>query len=185
MTTVINKPSWSSYEEAMHSSDAEKAAKAADAFDLEREKEMKNSRKAREWEKDRKASWAKDKPAYIKKRRSEESENEKRIIRELKDGGHLMGGLRPAQGLVLIKDKEKSSITDGGLIVPDSVEYESNLAYVVRVGSVVSTPIGQAEKPCVEGDVILYRKGSGLNLKINGEAHKLIRFDEVFGVVEE
>lgn len=183
-TTYV--PEWKKYEKDLYSDDAKKSLQAADAFDETRKQEIQFSEKAKKWESDRKKEWQKNKPDYIKKKRKEEKLYEEKILRELREGGYLMGGLKPSPGLMLVKKTDqKEGVSLGGIVIPDSVEYESNLANVVRVGEGMINAFGKIDPPCKEGDIVLFRKGAGLNVKINNEAHLIIRFDEVFGVVEK
>lgn len=182
-TTFV--PDWKKYEKDLHSDDNEKARQAADAFQESREKEIQNSAKARKWEEDRKKEIFKNKPEWVKKRIKKENEFNENIIKDLKEGGHLMGSLKPSPGLLVVKHKDAKGESQGGIVLPDSVEYESNLAIAVRVGEGTMNAYGEIKPPCKEGDTVLFRKGAGLNVKVNGEPHLIIRFDEVFGVVEE
>jgi co-chaperonin GroES (HSP10) len=178
-------PEWSKYEKDLHSPDSQTAFKAGIAFDETRKNEINNSAKARRFEESRKEAWSKDKPQWVKERNREQQLQEQKIINELREGGYLMGGLKPASGLLLVVKTEQTETTQGGIFLPESVEYESNLAKVVRVGASVQGMMQVVDPPCKEGDTILFRKAAGLNVKINNIPHLLIRFDEVFGVVEE
>jgi chaperonin GroES len=185
MSPLKYSPSWQVYEKDLHSEDAEVARKAAEAFDIDRQKEMANSPQARKYEESRKAAWAKDKPQWVKERIKAEQAQEQKIINDLREGGYLMGGLKPSPGLVLVKKTKQEGLKEGEIFIPDNVEYESNLALVIRVGNEMQVINGKIEAPCKEGDTVLFRKGAGLNVKLNGEPHLIIRFDEIFGVVEE
>lgn len=185
MASTKFNPEWGKYEKDLYSNDNEKARKAGEAFDETRKKELRESSKARKWEEDRKKEWARNKPEWVKKRIKEENSFEEKIINDLREGGYLMGGLRPAAGLLLVKKTDSKGESMGGVILPDSVEYESNLATAIRVGEGTMNAYGEIKPPCKEGETVLFRKGAGLNVKINGEPHLIIRFDEVFGVVEE
>lgn len=184
MANTTYKPSWETFEKDLHSDNVETSLKASEAFEKTRLQEMKNSEKARRWEKSRKEEWVKNKPQWKKQQLKKESERDERIIRELREGGHLMGGLRPAAGLMVVQKTEAKGESQGGILIPDSVEYESNLAEVKAIGSSAFTPYGEIKSPAQVGETVLFRKGAGLNIKINGEPHLIIRFDEVFGVVE-
>lgn len=177
-------PSWKKYEKDLHSDDADVARAAADKFDLERQHEMKVDPEARRWEESRKAEVVKDKPTWKKEKLKAEEARQNKIITDLRDGGYLMKGLRPAPGLLVIKPNKQSELTEGGVFIPDSVDYESNTATVLRVSEPKMHQGVEEKSPCEEGDEILVRKGAGLNIKIQNEACLLIRFDEVFGVLE-
>lgn len=184
MPKIKYTPTWKTYEDKMHSDDPEEAYRATEAFITERELETKTSRQARAYEQSRKEAWAKEKPEWKKQQLQKEAEREAKIINDLRNGGVLMQGLRPAPGLLVIQTKGTSDQTESGIYIPDNVEYESNIATVVRVSDPRLTLVGEEKPPCKEGDEVLVRKGAGLNVKINGEACLIIRFDEVLGVLE-
>lgn len=178
------EPGWKQYEKDLHSDDADTARKAGIAFDEARNHELKNSTTSRNWEESRKEEWAKEKPQWKQQQLKQEQANLDRINQQLREGGHLMKGLIPRAGLLIVKP-EKQESEDSGIYIPDSVQYLSNTARVVRVSEAVKSTTGNIECPCKVGDLVMVRDGSGLDLKINKEHHLLIRFDEVFGVVEE
>lgn len=177
-------PDWKKYEKKMRSDDSEEAYKAGEAFIQERETSVKNDPKARRYEESRREAWAKEKPEWKKEQLKKEAEREAKIIKDLRDGGVLMKGLKPAPGIILIKPKAPSETTEAGLYLPENTEYESNIATVLRTSEPRLTMVGKDKPPCKEGDEVLVRKGSGLNVKIKGEACLLIRFDEVLGILE-
>lgn len=178
------EPGWKQYENDLHSEDADKAREAAIAFDETRQHELKNSTTARRWEQSRKEAWAKEKPEWKKQQIANEKYELDKITNQLLEGGHLMKGLKPRAGLILIKE-EKMEDEQSPIYVPDSVKYEANTARVVRCSDDVNSSAGSIPCPCAEGDLVLVREGAGLHLKIKDEKMLLIRFDEVFGVVEE
>lgn len=184
MPKVKYSPDWKRFEDKMRSDDPEEAIKAGEAFIEERELSLKNDAKARRYEASRKQAWADEKPQWKKEQLRKETDREQKILRELRDGGVLMKGLKPAPGILLIKSVEHSQSTDSGILLPENIEYESNIAEVLRVSDPRLTMVGKEVPPCDEGDQVLVRKGAGLNIKVKGEKCLLIRFDEVLGVLE-
>ena len=176
-------PEWKQFEAKMHSHDSQEAELAGEAFAETRANELRNSAQARRWEASRKEAWAKEKPEWKKKQLLEQKLERDRIIKELREGGNLMKGLKPRSGLLIVKPEKEE--LEGEIYIPNSVEYQSNTARVVRTSEPMLTTTGEVECPCKEGELVLIRNGSGLELKIKGVEHLLIRFDEVFGVVEE
>jgi len=184
MDIDIAGPSWKQYEDKIRSSDNLEASTAAEAFQEERAKEMAVNPAARRWEEARRAEILKNKGIWKKEEIQKEKDRQQRIIDNLRNGGVMSGGLRPARGLLIVK-QIKEGKTSGGLILPDQTEYESNMAIVIRVGDPQFSMGNTIPAPCAEGEKVLIRKGSGLNIKINDEPCLLIRFDEVLGVVDE
>lgn len=63
---LINKPPWAVYEDPVHNTNGEDNFKATDAFYEERKKWTSASNKWARYERSRKATLAKDKPAFLK-----------------------------------------------------------------------------------------------------------------------
>lgn len=67
--SVPYSPPWKKHEKGMWNTDDKTSRESADKFHLEREHEVKTDPRAARWEKSRKASWAKDKPTWVKQQK--------------------------------------------------------------------------------------------------------------------
>jgi len=184
MPIIKYSPSWGAYEKDIYSDDSEKARHAAETFETERAKEVARSPKARSFEKSRREAVAAEKTQWVKARHDKEAHDQAQIINKLRDGGVLMRGMKPAPGLLIIQPNKHELTTAGGLYLPENVEYESSTAKVLRVSDPKMHQGVEEPAPCVEGDEVLYRKGAGLNIRIDDNPCLLIRFDEVLGILE-
>jgi len=92
---------------------------------------------------------------------------------------------RPLQDRVLVKRVDSDTVTEGGIIIPDGAQEKPNKGVVVSVGDGKLLEDGYTAKVSVkEGDVVLFGKYSGTELKIGGEVHLILKEDELLGVEE-
>ena len=93
-------------------------------------------------------------------------------------------GIRPLQDRVLVKRVKEEEMTKGGLIIPDTAKEKPIEGKVVAVGNGKVTDTGAVRAPDVtKGDVVLFGKYSGTEVKIDGEEHLILREDDILGVV--
>lgn len=176
-------PSWKRFEADMHSDDASVSEKAGELFLAEREKALKTDKQAREWEASRKASIAKDKPAWAKKKREEDVAPVKKMIDALKDAGDYEEGLEPAPGYIVIEEVHKEKVTESGIILA-----EEAVASSVNTGVVVSVGSGKYEwgqyvyPPAKVGYKVLFKWGAGLEITLKNKKCRFMQFSDILGV---
>lgn len=94
--------------------------------------------------------------------------------------------VRPLEDRVLIKPLEAESKTAGGIVLPDTAKEKSQRGKVVSVGSGKLLDDGKrAPLALKKGDVVLFGKYAGTEIKIGGEQHQIMRENEVLAVLEE
>jgi len=94
-------------------------------------------------------------------------------------------GLRPLGDRVLVKMVDAEATTKGGIILPDSAKEERAEGKVVAVGKGKVNDDGSIIALEVKvGDMVLYGKYSGDEVKIDGDKHKILRESEILAVVE-
>lgn len=84
-------------------------------------------------------------------------------------------------GKVLIKPEAAEQKTMGGIIIPDSAQEKPQRGKIMAVGN-------QKKDEPIEvkvGDVVLYGKYSGTEIKINGESYLIMNQNDILLVVEE
>jgi chaperonin GroES len=74
--------------------------------------------------------------------------------------------IRPLHDRVIVKRLEEEEKTKGGLIIPDTAKEKP------QEGTVIA------------GDKILFGKYSGVEIKLDGEDHLILREDDILGVIE-
>ena len=92
--------------------------------------------------------------------------------------------LRPLRDRVLVKRIEEAEILASGLIIPDTAKEKPQKAEVVAVGTGKLLTNGQSAALDVKpGDLILFGKYSGSEVKINGQEYLILREDEILAVL--
>ena len=92
--------------------------------------------------------------------------------------------IRPLQDRIVVKRLEGESKTKGGIIIPDSAKEKPIEGRVVAVGNGKILKDGKARPIDVKvGDVVLFGKYSGNEVKVDGDDHLLIREDDVLAIL--
>jgi chaperonin GroES len=93
--------------------------------------------------------------------------------------------LRPLHDRILVQRTEEEEQKIGGIIIPDSAKEKPQQGKVVAVGAGKADKDGKRIALDVQaGDVILFGKYSGQEVKVDGEDYLIMREDEVLAVVE-
>ena len=93
--------------------------------------------------------------------------------------------LRPLHDRILVQRTEEEEQKSGGIIIPDSAKEKPQQGKVVAVGAGKADKDGKRIALDVQaGDVILFGKYSGQEVKVDGEDYLIMREDEVLAVVE-
>jgi len=93
--------------------------------------------------------------------------------------------LKPLRDRVLLQPLLAEERTKSGIILPDSAKEKPQEAKVVAVGpgKIVD---GQLVEPTVKvGDVVIYSKYAGDEVKIDGEEYTLIEEDKILAILEK
>jgi len=93
--------------------------------------------------------------------------------------------VKPLHDRVLIKRIENKEQKRGGIIIPDTAKEKPMEGKVIAVGS------GRLEKDgkripleVKAGDVVLFGKYAGTEIKIDDVEHVILREDEVLGIID-
>ena len=93
--------------------------------------------------------------------------------------------IRPLHDRVLVKRVKEEEKTKGGIIIPDTAKEKPIEAKVVAVGKGKILDSGEQRKLDVKkGDVVLFGKYGGTEVKIGGEEHLILREDDILGIIE-
>ena len=87
--------------------------------------------------------------------------------------------MTPLRDLVLVKPCAPDNVTEGGLFIPTNAQARNNRAVVVEVGKGTS----KIEMEAKAGDMVIHIKDAGEEVIINGEAHYLIRQNDILSYV--
>ena len=92
--------------------------------------------------------------------------------------------IRPLQDRVILKRVKEEEKTKGGIIIPDTAKEKPVEGVVIAVGAGKALKDGKVRPLDVKaGEVVLFGKYSGTEVKIDGEEHVLLREDDVLAVV--
>jgi len=94
--------------------------------------------------------------------------------------------IRPLQDRIVVKRLEGEAKTKGGIIIPDTAKEKPIEGRIVAVGNGKVLKDGKVRPLEVKvGDVVLFGKYSGTEVKLDGEEHVLLREDDVLAVTQE
>ncbi|OGY28758.1 MAG: co-chaperone GroES [Candidatus Woykebacteria bacterium RIFCSPHIGHO2_12_FULL_43_10] len=92
--------------------------------------------------------------------------------------------VKPLYDNVLIEPLEKEQTTSSGIVLPDTVKEKPQEGKVVAVGP---GKMGQDHKiipvSVKAGDIVIYKKWGGNEVKINGKELLLVGSDDILAVV--
>lgn len=93
--------------------------------------------------------------------------------------------IRPLNDRLLVKRLKEEEVTAGGIIIPDSAKEKPAEGEVVAVGPGKAADNGERVAMQVkEGDVVLFSKYGGTDVKLDGEDYLIMREDDILGIVE-
>ncbi len=93
--------------------------------------------------------------------------------------------LKPLQDRIVIKVIEDTEQTSGGIFIPDSAKEKPQKGEVVAVGEGKTNEKGEKEPMGVNvGDIILYAKYAGTDVKMDGVEYKILSIKDALAVVE-
>ena len=93
--------------------------------------------------------------------------------------------IQPLGDRLIIKVAEAKEIKKSGIIIPDSAKEKPQEGEVVAVGKGRLTPEGKLIAMEIKtGDIVLYGKYSGTEIKLNDEEYLIMREEDVLGIVK-
>lgn len=169
----------------MKSSNSKKAMEAGDLFIKERDWETKHSNELKEWEKGRKESIAKNKPAWVKAQASKEKQESAKELKKFKTAGKIDYKIKPSRGYLLIKIFKEEQETKSGLLLVSNESIPNEIADIIEVGGDLILERNTVPTPCKVGDRVLLKKMAGLEVTSYGEDLRLCLFSDVLAILEE
>ena len=93
--------------------------------------------------------------------------------------------IRPIGDRIVIKVIEDAAQTEGGIFIPDSAKEKPQKGEVVAVGLGKMNDKGEREPMDVKvGDVILYAKYAGTDVKMDGTEYKILSIKDALAIIE-
>ncbi len=94
-------------------------------------------------------------------------------------------GFRPLHDRVLVRRIDAEEKSAGGIIIPDTAKEKPQQGEVISVGPGARDDQGNLITPDVKaGDIILFGKWSGTEVKIDGEELLIMKESDIFGIIE-
>ena len=93
--------------------------------------------------------------------------------------------VRPLHDRIIVQRIEEGEQKIGGIIIPDSAKEKPQQGKVIAAGAGKLNEDGKRNALDVKaGDLILFGKYSGQEIKLDGEEYLIMREDEVLAVIE-
>lgn len=93
--------------------------------------------------------------------------------------------IKPLGDKIVIKVIEDTEQTSGGIFIPDSAKEKPQKGEVVAVGPGKILDSGEREPIDVKvGDIILYAKYSGTDVKIENASYKILSIKDALAVID-
>jgi chaperonin GroES len=91
--------------------------------------------------------------------------------------------LRPLHDRVIVKRLEEEKKSAGGILIPDSAAEKPSRGEVIAVGPGKVMDDGKV-RPCdvKKGDIVLFGKYSGSEVKVDGDELVVMREDDIMAV---
>jgi len=93
--------------------------------------------------------------------------------------------VRPLHDRLIVQRIDEGEQQVGGIIIPDSAREKPQQGNVIAAGNGKVKDDGTRQTPDVKaGDVILFGKYSGQEIKFDGQDYLIMKEDEVLGVID-
>ena len=93
---------------------------------------------------------------------------------------------RPVHDRVLVRRVDAEEKTAGGIIIPDTAKEKPSQGEVIAVGPGGRDETGKLIPIDLEvGDIVLFGKWSGTEVKIEGEDRLIMKESDIFGVMDK
>ena len=93
--------------------------------------------------------------------------------------------IAPTPGNILIEPEEAVRQTQTGIYLPETSEEKPQKGKVLAIGADELTESGTRKKsPVKVGDVVLYKKWGGSEVKIDNKEYLFAKFDDILAIVK-
>jgi len=93
--------------------------------------------------------------------------------------------IRPLYDRVVVERKDEEAIAGGVIVVPDNAKEKPIRGVVLAVGAGKPQEDGKLRALSVKiGDVVLFGKYSGTEVKLEGKEVVVMREDDIMGIIE-
>jgi len=97
-----------------------------------------------------------------------------------------MSKLKPLYDRVVVKRTEEERKSAGGIVIPDTAAEKPSRGKIIAVGQGKLLENGNLRPIGVKvGDIILFGKYSGTEIKVGGDELVVMREDDIMAIIEE
>lgn len=91
--------------------------------------------------------------------------------------------LTPTPGYLIIEPLESQKQTNSGIYLPETVNEKPQKGIVLAVGEAEILENGNKKtSPVKEGDIVIYKKWGGSEVKIDGKEYLFSKFEDILAV---
>ena len=93
--------------------------------------------------------------------------------------------IRPIHDRIIVQRLDEGEQNVGGIILPDTAKEKPQQGTVIAAGSGTTKDDGKRiPLDVTAGDIILFGKYSGQEVKLDGEEYLIMKEDEVFAIID-
>lgn len=93
--------------------------------------------------------------------------------------------IRPLADKIVVKSIDEAQQSSGGIFIPDSAREKPQKAEVLAVGPGRVLDSGAREEMEVKvGDIVIFAKYGGSDVKIDNEEYKILSVRDLLGIIE-
>ena len=97
-----------------------------------------------------------------------------------------MSKLKPLYDRIVVKRTEEERKSAGGIVIPDTAAEKPSRGKVIAIGNGKLLENGTLRPVAVKvGDIILFGKYSGTEVKVGGDELIVMREDDIMAIIEE
>src|SRR5689334_17410620 len=101
-------------------------------------------------------------------------------------GGHQVANIKPLEDKIVVQASEAETTTASGIVIPDTAKEKPQEGKVLAVGPGRIDDNGNRIPLDVQvGDVVIYSKYGGTEVKYNGEDYLVLSARDVLAVIEK
>jgi chaperonin GroES len=93
--------------------------------------------------------------------------------------------IKPLDDRIVLKILDSEEVTAGGIVLPDTAREKPQRGKVTAIGAGKLLDDGRRVPPDVKkGEIVLFGKYSGSDVKVDGEDYKILRENEILAKIE-
>ena len=93
---------------------------------------------------------------------------------------------KPLFNNILVERLDEENMTKGGIIIPDTAKEKPSRGKVLAVGNGSVLENGNVQPMTVKvGDVVLFTKWGGTEIKLDGKDRVIMKETDVLGIIED